>query len=109
MPRSLARLPVLLPTGHSVLRATVDRWFQDQGLSPRVTGEFEDSALMSVFAARGLGVFPVSRLGADDVGMMHGLRLLGHCEDVHEEVHAIRNRRGQQHPLVQTILSSVRG
>ena len=108
-PRSLARLPVLLPTVHSVLRVTLDRWFQDQGFLPNLTGEFEDSALMSVFAARGLGVFPVSRLGADDVGLMHGLRLLGRCEDVHEEIHAIRNRRGQQHPLVQKVLSSVQG
>ncbi len=106
-PRSLERLPVLLPTVHSVLRVTLDRWFQDQGFLPNLTGEFEDSALMSVFAARGLGVFPVSRLGADDVGLMHGLRLLGRCEDVHEEIHAIRNRRGQQHPLVQKVLSSV--
>lgn len=107
-PHSLGRLPVLLPTGHSVLRGTLERWFQEQGLQPRVVGEFEDSALMSVFAARGLGVFPVSRLGADDVSLMHGLRLLGRCEDVHEEIYAIRNRRGLQHPLVQQVLASAR-
>lgn len=105
-PQSLERLPVLLPTGHSVLRSTLDRWFQEQGLVASVAGEFEDSALMSVFAARGLGVFPVSRLGADGVGLMHGLRLLGRCDDVHEEIHAIRSRRGQQHPLVQKVLAS---
>lgn len=104
-PRSLEHLPVLLPTGHSVLRSSLDRWFFDQGLRPHVVGEFEDSALMSVFAARGLGAFPVSRLGADDVGLMPGLRILGPCEGVHEEIYAIRNRRGQQHPLVKQILS----
>lgn len=106
-PQSLGRLPVLLPTGHSVLRASLDHWFHAQGLLPKVAGEFEDSALMSVFAARGLGVFPVSRLGADDVGLMPGLRLLGRCEGVDEEIYAIRNRRGQHHPLVQKILSHV--
>jgi LysR family transcriptional regulator, transcriptional activator of nhaA len=104
-PRSLERLPVLLPTGHAVLRSSLERWFIDLGLKPRVVGEFEDSALMSVFAARGLGVFPVSRLGADDVDLMPGLRLLGQCQDVREEIYAIRNRRGQQHPLVQQILA----
>ena len=51
-PQSLERLPVLLPTGHSVLRQTLDRWFREQGIHPNVVGEFEDSALMSVFAAR---------------------------------------------------------
>lgn len=104
-PASLERLPVLLPTGHSVLRSSLERWFGELGLRPQVVGEFEDSALMSVFAARGLGVFPVSRLGSDDVGLMPGLRLLGRCEEVHEEIHAIRNRRGQHHPLVRKILA----
>ena len=105
-PQSLNRLPVLLPTGHSALRATLDRWFEAKGLRPRIVGEFEDSALMAVFAARGLGVFPVSRLGTNDVGLMRGLRLLGRCDDVKEEIHAIRSRRGQHHPLVLQIIAA---
>lgn len=107
-PAALAQVPVLLPTGHSVLRASVDRWFHDHGIVPQVVGEFEDSALMSVFAARGMGVFPVSRLGADDIGLLHGLAWLGPCDGVLEEIHAIRNRRGLSHPLVQQVLQSVR-
>ncbi|MDP4302373.1 LysR family transcriptional regulator [Leptothrix discophora] len=105
-PDCLADLPVLLPTGHSALRATLERWFDQRGLVPRVVGEFEDSALMAVFAARGLGVFPVSRLGADDLALMRGLRRLGSCEDVREEIHAIRSRRGLHHPLVQRLMAS---
>ena len=107
-PAALARLPVLLPTGHSVLRAAIDRWLHDHAITPQVVGEFEDSALMSVFAARGMGVFPVSRLGADDIGLLHGLDWLGPCEGVLEEIHAIRNRRGLSHPLVQRVLQSAR-
>ena len=107
-PRSLDRLPVLLPTSHSALRFSLDRWFEAEGLRPRIVGEFEDSALMAVFAARGLGVFPVSQLGASDLALMHGLRLLGHSEGVSEEIHAIRSRRGQHHPLVMQLLSSAR-
>ena len=104
-PRSLERLPVLLPTGHSVLRVSLDQWFLAQGLKLRVVGEFEDSALMSVFAVRGLGVFPVSRLGADDIALMPGLRYLGRCAGVNEDIYAIRSRRGQHHPLVQQLLA----
>ena len=73
-PQSLERLPVLLPTGHSVLRQTLDRWFREQGIHPNVVGEFEDSALMSVFAARAPGRVPLSRLGGDDIGLLRGLR-----------------------------------
>ena len=106
-PHSLNDLPVLLPTGHSALRGTLDHWFDTQGLRPRIVGEFEDSALLAVFAARGLGVFPVSRLGASDIGMMRGLRLLGSAEGVKEEIHAIRSRRSHHHPLVQRMMAAV--
>jgi LysR family transcriptional activator of nhaA len=107
-PDCLNELPVLLPTGHSALRATLDHWFQARGLRPHVVGEFEDSALLAVFAARGMGVFPVSRLGADDIGLMRGLRLLGRSDDLKEEVHAIRSRRGQHHPLVNRIVAEAK-
>ncbi|MEC5399884.1 LysR family transcriptional regulator [Uliginosibacterium sp. H1] len=108
-PQSLEDLPVLLPTGHSALRTSLDRWFDAQSLRPRIVGEFEDSALMAVFAARGLGVFPVSQLGAGDVGLLRGLRLLGRSDDVKEEIHAIRSRRGLHHPLVQRIVTAAQG
>jgi len=107
-PQSLATLPVLLPTGHSALRPRLDRWFDAQGLRPHIVGEFEDSALLAVFAARGLGVFPVSRFGAADVALMRGLRLLGRCDGVLEEIHAIRSRRGQHHPLVMQVVAAAR-
>ncbi|HRL53680.1 LysR substrate-binding domain-containing protein [Acidovorax temperans] len=108
-PQSLQELPVLLPTVHSPLRTTLDGWFHDLGLRPRVVGEFEDSALLAVFAARGLGVFPVSQLGAQDVGLVRGLRLLGDSPDIHEEVHAIWSRRGQHHPLVRQMVAAAHG
>lgn len=105
-PQSLNRLPVLLPTGHSALRPALDRWFESHGLRPRIVGEFEDSALLALFAARGMGVFPVSSLGADDVGLIRGLRLLGRCDGVKEEIYAVRSRRGQHHPLVLQVVGA---
>jgi LysR family transcriptional regulator, transcriptional activator of nhaA len=107
-PHSLNDLPVLLPTGHTALRPMLEHWFEAQALRPRIVGEFEDSALLAVFAARGLGVFPVSRLGTDDVRLMRGLRCLGRCEGVKEEIHAIRSRRGQHHPLVMQVVAAAR-
>ena len=37
-----------------------------------------------------------------------GLRLLGRCNDVKEEIHAIRSRRGQHHPLVLQVIAAAR-
>ena len=107
-PQVLAELPVLLPTRHSALRAALDRCFKQHRLRPRVAGEFEDSVLMALFAARGLGVFPVSRLGVEDVMLLRRLRLLGRCEDVGEEIYALRSRRGLHHPLARQVVELMR-
>ena len=99
-----------LGVAHSTVQTRLAELYSDNlsRLRPRIVGEFEDSALMAVFAARGLGVFPVSRLGSSDVGLMRGLRLLGRCDDAKEEIHAIRSRRGQHHPLVLQVIASAR-
>ena len=107
-PGCLADLPVLLPTGHSRLRVDLNHWFERLGIVPHVVGEFEDSALMSVFAARGMGVFPVSRLGVYDAGMLSGLQLLGQCDDLHEKIHGVWNMKGIDHPLVVEMLESLK-
>jgi len=108
-PASLGELPLLLPTAHAALRGRIDRWFEANRINPRVVGEFEDSALLSLFSAQGMGVFPVTELGATDLAAIRGLRLLGQSADLHEEIHAIRSRRGLHHPLVLRILESARG
>jgi LysR family transcriptional regulator, transcriptional activator of nhaA len=107
-PGSLGELPLLLPTAHAALRGRIDRWFDANRIRPQVVGEFEDSALLSLFAAQGMGVFPVTALGAADLASMRGLRLLGHSEGLQEEIFAIRSRRGLHHPLVLRILAAAR-
>jgi len=108
-PASLGELPLLLPTSHAALRGRIDRWFEAHRIVPRVVGEFEDSALLSLFSAQGLGVFPVTELGATDLAAIRGLRLVGQSENLHEEIHAIRSRRGLHHPLVLRVLAAARG
>lgn len=108
-PACMSELPLLLPTAHAALRGRIDRWFEANRITPRIVGEFEDSALLSLFAAQGMGVFPVTALGAADLTAMRGLRMLGQSESLHEEIHAIRSRRGMHHPLVLRILTAARG
>lgn len=103
-PAVLETLPVLLPTGHSMLRTALDLWFEHERLRPNVVGEFEDSALMAVFATRGMGVFPVSRAGERDIGLRTGLRRLGHAETVQEEIYMVYPRRKVPHPALEALL-----
>ncbi|MBU9176819.1 LysR family transcriptional regulator [Burkholderia gladioli] len=108
-PDCLASLPVLLPTAHSPLRAQLERSFEASGIRPRIAGEFEDSALLAVFGARGLGVFPLSEAGAGDAAMLRGLRRLGRADGVVDEIYAIRSRRGEHHPLVERVMAAALG
>ncbi len=102
-PGNLATLPVLLPTAQSPLRAQLERGFEALGVRPRIVGEFEDSALMAVFGARGLGVFPLAEAGAGDAALLRGLRRLGRAPGVVDEIYAIRSRLGEHHPLAEKL------
>lgn len=103
-PASLEHVPVLLPTPHSVVRGQIDRWLAQQGLRPRVAGEFEDSALLETFGATGLGVFPAALASQDDLLKRSQVRLIGACDGVQEHYYAISTERKVAHPLVQLLL-----
>jgi LysR family transcriptional activator of nhaA len=103
-PRSLAQSPVLLPTAHTAVRSRLDHWFEQQGLRPRVVGEFEDSALLNTFGASGMGLFPAAQWAEDDLLAHYGVQRLGPCEGVQEHFFAVGTEKKVQHPLVQRIL-----
>ncbi|WP_119967405.1 LysR family transcriptional regulator [Simplicispira lacusdiani] len=103
-PQSLAKVPVLLPTSHAAVRARLDQWFERMAITPNVTGEFEDSALLKTFGAAGMGVFPMASLVHDDLTALHGVRRVGACEGVEEHFFAIGARKKVLHPLVQRLL-----
>lgn len=99
-PQSLADVPVLLPTGHAAVRARLDHWFEQQGITPRVAGEFEDSALLKTFGASGMGVFPVAQWVHDELIGHYAVTLVGPCVGVNEHYFAIGTEKKVLHPLV---------
>ena len=103
-PRSLAVVPVLLPTTHAASRARIDAWFERLGLRPRVVGEFEDSALLATFGAGGMGVFPAAELVQDELIARYGVQLVGSCAGVEEHFYAIGTEKKVHHPLVLRLL-----
>jgi LysR family transcriptional activator of nhaA len=96
-------LPVLLPTGHGVLRARLDQWFERHACHPQVAGEFEDSALLKTFGASGMGVFPAATLVEDDLTDRYGVERVGDCEGVEEHFFAITPQKKVEHRLVRRI------
>ena len=103
-PQSLADVPVLLPTGHTAVRARLDHWFEQRAIRPRIVGEFEDSALLKTFGASGMGVFPAAEWAHDDLLAHYAVKRLGPCEGVTEHFFATGTEKKVQHPLVQRLL-----
>lgn len=106
-PACLADMPLLLPTGHAAVRVRIDKWLEQEGLRPRVAGEFEDSALLAAFGRSGMGAFPASRWSREELLADKGLVLLGDTPELIEAFYLISAERRIQHPLVQRLLEPV--
>ncbi|MFN3440665.1 MAG: LysR family transcriptional regulator [Acidovorax sp.] len=108
-PHSLAVVPVLLPTDHAAMRARIDHWLERERIRPRIAGEFEDSALLSTFAATGMGVMPAPVSLGDHLAQTHGLVQVGTTPDVQEQFHLIYSARKVMHPLLTRLLEAGKG
>ena len=98
-----ADVPVLLPTGHGVLRARLDHWFDRHGVHPRIAGEFEDSALLKTFGSGGMGVFPAAVMVEEDLVQRYGVARVCDCDGVEEHFYAITPQKKVEHRLVRRI------
>ena len=103
-PKSLAQVPVLLPTQRAAVRVRLDQWFERLAIRPRVVGEFEDSALLRTFGAGGMGVFPAVELAGDELTRRYKVRRVGPCEGVEEHFYLIGAEKKILHPFVQRLL-----
>ena len=107
-PGSLDHAPVLLPMEGTALRGSLEKWFEEVGVQPRVMGEFEDSALMKSFGQEGLGLFPAPAVIEAQVAAQYQVERVGLAEGVVERFFAISVERRVRHPGVAAICESAR-
>jgi LysR family transcriptional activator of nhaA len=107
-PKSLEGAPMLLPTSNTQLRHSLDKWFQDHDVRPRVVAEFEDSALLKVLGQHGHGIFPAASVLEDEVRRQYGVRTIGCADEVIERFYAISVERRIKHPAVAAITEAAR-
>jgi len=107
-PQSMATIPVLLPDASSALRRSLDHWFDEMEIVPRVVAEFDDSALMKTFGEAGLGVFPALEIIADDIARNFNSRRVGLIKGVTETFIAISPQRRLRHPSVLRIAETAK-
>jgi LysR family transcriptional activator of nhaA len=103
-PASLHGTPALLPSENMGMRIALETWFDEQGVRPRIVGEFEDATLMKVTASVGAIGFTVtpSILGAAAL-QRYGMKVVANVEECGTDYYAITAERRVKHPLAAVI------
>jgi len=107
-PRSLDGAPVLLPAENTVLRRSLEQWFEAERIRPVVRGEFADPTLLKVFGQNGAGLFAVRSAVERETRRQFRVRLLGRVESIRERFYAISVERKLKHPAVVAITAAAR-
>ncbi|MCH9694127.1 MAG: transcriptional activator NhaR [Gammaproteobacteria bacterium] len=107
-PESLNDAPLLLPTQNSALRRRLDDWFENHELSPRIAGEFDDSALLKAFGEAGVGVFAAPTVIEEEICRMYRMSVIGRTEEIRERFYAISPERRLRHSSVVLITDTAR-
>lgn len=107
-PRCLDQTPMLLPTDNTMLRRALEQWFEDEGISPTIAAEFEDSALAKAFGQAGAGVFVAPTAIEQEVKRQYDVRVIGRTDKVRERFYAISAERRIKHPAVVAISQAAR-
>jgi LysR family transcriptional activator of nhaA len=102
-PRSLDGAPFLLPTVGKTLRRTLDQFFDQQSIRPRIVAELDDSALLTTFGQAGAGLFVAPTVLEKEVVRQFGVAAVGRLDAVRERYYAISVERRLKHPAVVAI------
>jgi len=107
-PGSLNQQKVLLPTIETPMRRALDDWFEQNGLSPKIAAEFDDSALMKAFGEARQGLFPAPSVIAEEIEYMYHSAEIGQVPGIKEYYYAISPERKLRHPAILTITNTAR-
>jgi len=102
-PRSLDGAPFLVPTIGKTLRRTLDHYFEQESLRPRIVAELDDSALLTTFGQAGAGLFVAPTVLEKEVIRQFGVTVVGRLDSVRERYFAISVERRLKHPAVVAI------
>ncbi len=99
---------MLIPVAGTALRRSLDQWFEQRSIRPRIVAEMADGTLLKVFGATGAGLFPAPAAINKEIRRQYGVRPLGILDGVRERFYAISVERKLKNPAVVAISSSAR-
>jgi LysR family transcriptional activator of nhaA len=102
-PRSLHEAPAFLPSENTSLRRTLEQWFRQEKIRPRVLAEFEDLALMKEMAAEGRAFIALPTAVAREAAARYQFQSIGQAGRHTAKFYAISAERKISHPAVKLI------
>ena len=108
LPRSLDGAPFLLPAEGAALRRSLQQWFSDQEIRPRIMGELQDSALLKSFGQSGAGIFPAPSAISREVCRQYGVVELLRLNQLEENFFLVTAERKLYNPASLAISQAAR-
>lgn len=107
-PASLDAAPMLLPLEDLSLRRAVNQWFEANNVRPKIVAEFEDSALLKVFGADGVGLFLAPLAVEKQIIAHYAVQVVGRIDEIKERYYAVSVERRLKNPAVIAISEAAR-
>lgn len=102
-PENFAGAPLLVPSLGTAMRRSIDQWILEGEHTVRIVGEFDDTALMKVFAEANTGFVPAPLAVKSDILKQFSLHLLCEIPKAREQFYAITLERRLRHPAIVAI------
>ncbi|WP_272969889.1 LysR family transcriptional regulator [Alteromonas australica] len=103
-PLSLDQYPIFTSGDGANQRPNLLSWFDRINISPKIIGEFDDSALAKYFTQAGYGVFCASSSLENQILEQFNLAIVGRTYDISERIYLISPERKVKHPVVKQLL-----
>ncbi len=103
-PESLDGAPCILPGDRTVLRRSLEGWFESHGIRPKVVAECDDSALIMSLGQSKVGFFMAPQVVGKEIVRQYRVREVGVLDGVVEKFYAISMDRRIKHPAVKAIV-----
>lgn len=94
---------LLIPGTRTAMGRKLMQWFDSQGITPTILGEFDDAALMKAFGSYHKAMFVAPTFYSSDVLELPNVREVAKVEALKEEYYVIFAERMIQHPAVRRI------
>ena len=99
----LNHAPFLLPGEDTAIRPKLQRWLDHHHVHPKITGEFDDSALMKSFGQAGAGLFTAPANNAAQISKQYNVKAVGKIDTVIEQTYLITTERQLTNPAIRAI------